>query len=129
MPVPIAIKDRSLLITAVATLFLYACVSNSAVGEELPVDEMCGNGTTFSVDLGTDRLVIPDGCRIYALIVSGYERNSNFDELTLYNLAKFVSRVARIGWAIRTHAVAGMVPRPTDDGWWCCRHSSWTPPR
>ena len=80
MSVPIVLKDRSLLITAVATLFLYACVSNSAVGEEPPADEMCGNGATFSVDLDTDHLVIPDGCRIYALIVSGYERNNIFGQ-------------------------------------------------
>jgi len=66
-------------------------------------NEMCGDGTTFTVflpglnvlPLGVkapdDSITLPNGCSIYALLVSGYERNKNFDELTFYKLAKFVS--------------------------------------
>lgn len=66
-------------------------------------NEMCGDGTTFTVFLPglnvlpfglkapDDSITLPNGCDIYALLVSGYERNRDFDELTFYNLAKFVS--------------------------------------
>jgi hypothetical protein len=66
-------------------------------------NEMCGDGTTFTVNLPglnvlplglpapNDSITLPNGCDIYALLVSGYERNKNFDELTFYKLAKFVS--------------------------------------
>jgi len=65
--------------------------------------EMCGDGTTFRVTLpGTfplpdggvspsEFINLPNGCSIYALLVSGYERNKNFDELTFYALAQFVA--------------------------------------
>src|SRR5512138_1078695 len=60
-------------------------------------DEACGDGSKFTVSLpavgstvGDDTITLPNGCRIYALLVSGYERNKAFDELTFYNLAKFV---------------------------------------
>lgn len=73
---------------------LYTCIhllSSSISHAETPADEMCGDGSTFDVVLGSETLNVPNGCRIYALIVSGYERNSNLDELTFYNLAKFVA--------------------------------------
>jgi len=67
-----------------------------AAGQPAP-DQMCGDGTTFTVELpavgatvGADSVTLPNGCRIYALLVSGYARNKNFDELTFYKLAKFV---------------------------------------
>jgi pimeloyl-ACP methyl ester carboxylesterase len=53
-------------------------------------NEMCGDGTTFTVPLEGDSVTLPNGCRIYALFVSGYERNRNLDELTFYKVAKFV---------------------------------------
>jgi len=63
---------------------------------------MCGHGTvTVSLPglnvlpLGArnpdDSVTLPDGCRIYALLVSGYERNKAFNELTFYTLAKWVA--------------------------------------
>jgi hypothetical protein len=64
---------------------------------------MCGDGTTFTVHLPglnvlpagvrapDDSITLPNGCRIYALFVSGYERNKNLDELTFYKAAKFIS--------------------------------------
>ncbi len=55
----------------------------------------CGDGTSFTVPLPArdgiaDSLELPNGCRIYALFVSGYSRNPSLDELTFYNAAKFV---------------------------------------
>lgn len=73
---------------------LYACIyllSPSTSHAQTPADEMCGDGSTFDVVLGLETLKIPNGCRIYTLIVSGYERNNNLDELTFYNLAKYVA--------------------------------------
>lgn len=80
--------------------FLFASVARA---QEAPPPEMCGDGTTFTVDLpGTaslprgvkapdDSVTLPNGCRIYALLVSGYERNASLDELTFYKLTKFVA--------------------------------------
>jgi hypothetical protein len=34
---------------------------------------------------------VPDGCRVYALFVSGYERNQKLDELTFYRLTKLIA--------------------------------------
>jgi pimeloyl-ACP methyl ester carboxylesterase len=73
-------------------------------------NEMCGTGDTFSVllpglELGddpstedlagrklpNDSVTFPNGCDVYALIVHGYGRNSLFDELMYYKLAKWVA--------------------------------------
>lgn len=67
-------------------------------------NEICGDGTTFTVNLpaiqGTlpdgvtvpdDSVTLPNGCRIYALIVSGYARGAQLDELTFYHLTQFVA--------------------------------------
>jgi hypothetical protein len=61
-------------------------------------EQMCGDGSTFSVSLpsiaggAADSVTLPKGCRIYALLVSGYSRNDKLDEFTFFNLAKFVAR-------------------------------------
>lgn len=67
-------------------------------------NEMCGDGTTFTVSLPgragslplgiaapNDSVTLPRGCRIYALLVSGYSRNNKMDEFTFYKVAKFVA--------------------------------------
>jgi hypothetical protein len=67
-------------------------------------DEMCGDGTTFRVDLpgrpgslpdglvaAPDYVVLPSGCDIYAVFVSGYSVNPLLDLLSFYKLAKFVA--------------------------------------
>jgi pimeloyl-ACP methyl ester carboxylesterase len=52
----------------------------------------CGENGFFHVNITTSQTVsAPKDCDIYALIVSGYERNGKLDELTLYNFAKFVA--------------------------------------
>ncbi|WP_165954225.1 alpha/beta hydrolase [Seongchinamella unica] len=93
MPIPRSLVTLTLLVMTATCLLisLGAGISTPAAAQGPLENEMCGNGTTFTVDLGSDQLVVPDGCRIYALIASGYERNNNLDELTLYNFAKFVA--------------------------------------
>ena len=67
-------------------------------------DEMCGDGTTFTVSLPglagslpfgipatDDSVTLPKGCRIYALFVSGYSVNPRLDHLSFYKLAQFVA--------------------------------------
>jgi hypothetical protein len=66
--------------------------------------EMCGDGTTFTVNLPglagslpfgipatDDAVTLPKGCRIYALFVSGYSVNPRLDHLSFYKLAQFVA--------------------------------------
>jgi pimeloyl-ACP methyl ester carboxylesterase len=86
-------SPRRAMLRAVVLLALLALVwpATSAVAQEA-----CGDGTTFTVDLPSlaggrgDSVTLPNGCRIYALLVSGYERNNKLDELTFYKLARFV---------------------------------------
>jgi pimeloyl-ACP methyl ester carboxylesterase len=76
--------------------------------------EMCGDGTTFTVPLpGTttgiddseglfrvinaplpppDSVTLPNGCRIYAIFVSGYANNRHFKDLPFYKVAEFIAR-------------------------------------
>ena len=67
-------------------------------------DHMCGDGTTFTVDLPglagslpfgipatNDSVTLPKGCRVYALFVSGYSVNPRLDHLSFYKLAQFVA--------------------------------------
>jgi hypothetical protein len=73
-------------------------------------NEMCGTGDTFDVSLPgltlskdpstedltnrklpNDSVTLPNGCDVYAIIVHGYGRNSSFDELMYYKLAKWVA--------------------------------------
>ena len=81
--------------------------------------EECGNGTTFDVRLpnlngrGDDMLTLPDGCRIYALLVSGYSRNAPLDELSFYNLAKFVmEQDGYVHWAWWNNLLKEYMARP-----------------
>lgn len=66
--------------------------------------EMCGDGTTFTVNLPglagslpfgipvtSDTITLPKGCRIYALFVSGYSVNPRLDHLSFYKLAQLVA--------------------------------------
>ena len=73
-------------------------------------NQMCGNGETFLVNLPGvrmakdpstegltnrtlryDSITLPKGCRIYAILVHGYGRNADLDELMYYKLAKYVA--------------------------------------
>ena len=67
-------------------------------------NEMCGDGTTFEVQLpgvpgawplgltpSPDSVELPNGCSIYAIFVSGYSVNPRLNYLTFYKLAKFVA--------------------------------------
>jgi len=76
-------------------------------------NQMCGDGTTFTVALpGTslgirstvlfhqvsgspnapaDSVTLPNGCRIYAIFVSGYGNNGSFTDIVFYKLAKFIA--------------------------------------
>ena len=67
-------------------------------------DQMCGDGTTFTVNLPglagslpfgipatSDTVTLPRGCRVYALLVSGYSVNPRLDHLSFYKLAQFVA--------------------------------------
>jgi pimeloyl-ACP methyl ester carboxylesterase len=77
-------------------LGLLICVW-AAFPRSIYAQEVCGNGTTFTVSLPSisggngDSLTLPHGCRIYALFVSGYARNPQLDELTFYKAAKFIT--------------------------------------
>lgn len=76
----------------------------------LNTTQMCGTGDTFDVGLPgiklpndpstrllkdrtlrDDFITLPKGCSIYTIIVHGYARNANLDELMYYKLAKFVA--------------------------------------
>lgn len=102
-----------------AIVFLVSLAAGSPV-EAQPVDQMCGDGTTFTVDLpasggtvGADSVTLPNGCRIYALLVSGYARNPNFDELTFYKLAKFVmENNGYVHWAWWNNLLKEYMARP-----------------
>jgi pimeloyl-ACP methyl ester carboxylesterase len=77
--------------------------------------EMCGDGTTFRVDLPgrslgiddsrgvfrsvdvpeegpDDHVLLPNGCRIYAILVSGYNQNAGLTDLPFYEVAELVAR-------------------------------------
>ena len=79
-------------------------VRAAAPAPQSPPADMCGNGTTFTVNLPgrqgslpdgafvpDDSVTLPDGCRIYALFVSGYSVNPMLNLLTFYKLAQFVA--------------------------------------
>jgi hypothetical protein len=78
-------------------------------------NEMCGDGTTFTVNLpGTglgiddsdgifrsvnvpavgpdDSVTIPNGCSLYVLLVSGYHQNQDLDRITFFKVADFVAK-------------------------------------
>jgi len=78
-------------------------------------NEMCGDGTTFTVNLpGTtlgiddsdglfqsisvpevardDSVTLPNGCRIYAILVGGYGNNHNYSDIMFFKVAEFVAK-------------------------------------
>lgn len=79
-----------------------------------PGPHMCGNGTTFTVELpgrnlgfddansiftsisptvgSDDTITLPNGCSIYAFLVSGYKENAELREVIFYKLAEFVAK-------------------------------------
>jgi pimeloyl-ACP methyl ester carboxylesterase len=95
------VHRRSVLSCVLAMMTLL--VASSAFAQPAGSGQMCGDGTTFTVNLPGlpvlplgftaphDSVTLPKGCRIYAIFVSGYERNKALDELTFYKLAKFVA--------------------------------------
>ncbi len=78
-------------------------------------NEMCGDGTTFTVHLpGTslgidnsdgffrnvivpnpgpdDSITLPNGCSLYVLLVSGYRQNVLFDKIIFFQVAEFAAK-------------------------------------
>ena len=57
----------------------------------VPLNGQSGTFTVYLPDLysqNIDSITVPNGRPIYALLVSGYGRNGNFDELHFYNFAR-----------------------------------------
>ncbi|TLU61877.1 hypothetical protein FE810_13760 [Thalassotalea litorea] len=54
--------------------------------------QMCGDGSTISIPLNRAPIEVPDNCSIYAIFVSGYERNPELDELFLFDFAHFIAQ-------------------------------------
>jgi len=87
-------------------------------------DEMCGDGTTFTVQLtgsnlgiddshglfqvierapsnSQDSVTLPKGCRIYAIFISGYGNNWNYTDIPFFKVAEFVAKhngYVHVGW-------------------------------
>lgn len=60
-----------------------------------------------------DSITIPDDRPIYAILVSGYERNGDFDEIHFYNFAKFLmQRGAYVHVAWWNNLLAPYMARP-----------------
>lgn len=61
-----------------------------------------------------DSITVPNGRPAYVLLVSGYSRNNNFDELTFYNFAKFMMRErgAYVHYAWWNNLLAAYMRRP-----------------
>ena len=102
--------------TALAALVLAVLPASARPALAQPAgNQMCGDGTTFTVHLpGTtlgvddseglfrkvnvpdsgpaDSITLPNGCRIYALFVSGYGNNRQFTDIPFYKVAEFVAR-------------------------------------
>jgi pimeloyl-ACP methyl ester carboxylesterase len=89
-----------------AVMVAAAWLPATAVAQPPPSDpaEMCGDGTTFTVDLpgvagslgsgvpvAPDAVVLPNGCSTYAIFVSGYSVNPQLNYLSFYKLAKFIA--------------------------------------
>lgn len=77
-------------------------------------NEMCGDGTTFTVQLPgkssgidnfdglfrniivpdplpADSVTLPNGCRFYVLLISGYRQNAALDKIIFYRVAEFAA--------------------------------------
>jgi hypothetical protein len=108
--------------------------AHASAQEPEPATQMCGDGTTFTVQLPmlvghgaglSDEVTIPNGCRIYALFVSGYMANRDLDQLMFYKLAKLVAENdGYVHWAWWNnllkeylarplHGLPGPAPQPT----------------
>lgn len=90
-----------------------------ALASTTTAQDVCGNGSTFQVTLPSvhggpgDAITLPDGCRVYALLVSGYSRNPALDELTFYSLAKFVmEQDGYVHWAWWNNLLKEYMARP-----------------
>jgi hypothetical protein len=107
-------------LTFLAFMLAASTIQPALVAGQPAADQACGDGTTFTVDLpavgatvGGDSVTLPNGCRIYALLVSGYSRNKNFDELTFYKLAKFVmENGGYVHWAWWNNLLKEYMERP-----------------
>jgi hypothetical protein len=107
---------RSLARTS-ALLVLLGLLAPPAIADAQT--HVCGNGSTFTVTLPSvadgpgDSVTLPDGCRVYALLVSGYLRNSSLDELLFYDLAKFVlEQDGYVHWAWWNNLLKEYMARP-----------------
>ncbi|MGH9793524.1 MAG: hypothetical protein ACRD5G_02015 [Candidatus Acidiferrales bacterium] len=91
-------------VRAGTALALLALLLASSAQAQPAGGEMCGDSTTFTVGLPgragslpagisapNDSVTLPKGCRIYALLVSGYSVNPKLDLLSFYKLARFVA--------------------------------------
>jgi len=87
-------------------------------------NEMCGDGTTFTVQLpgttlgiddsdglfqsisvpdvaGADSVTLPNGCRVYAIFISGYSSNRDYTAIPFFKVAEFVAKhngYVHVGW-------------------------------
>ncbi len=79
-------------------LTLLGLLSAPAAQAQPAGNHMCGDGTTFTVhdtvtlSQVTVEAELPKGCRIYALFVSGYSQNKDFDHLVFFKVAEFVAK-------------------------------------
>lgn len=104
--------------SSAVTLGLMICLW-AAFPQAVDAQEICGDGTTFTVTLPSigggngDSLTLPHGCRIYALFVSGYARNPQLDELTFYKAAKFITENnGYVHWAWWNNILKPYMARP-----------------
>ncbi len=81
--------------------------------------QVCGDGTTFTVSLPSvadgpgDSVTLPSGCRVYALLVSGFARNGALDELVFYDLAHYVlQQDGYVHWAWWNNLLKEYMARP-----------------
>lgn len=121
-------KARRVLPSAVllgASLLGMTAVSSTALAQPAGnPNEICGDGTTFTVQLpGTtlgiddsdglfrsidvpavarpDSVTLPNGCRIYAIFISGYGNNRHYDDIPFFKVAEFVAKhdgYVHTGW-------------------------------
>jgi hypothetical protein len=109
------------------TLSSVMCLIAASAAAQPPVSDppqMCGDGTTFTVQLpGTtlgiddkdglfksidvpdvaraDSVTLPNGCRIYAVFISGYSNNGPYGDIPFFKVAEFVAKhngYVHIGW-------------------------------
>ncbi|MGH9796158.1 MAG: hypothetical protein ACRD5G_15425, partial [Candidatus Acidiferrales bacterium] len=118
MPHPNASQLLRLLVFLAVALLSSAYLAPTAHAQPAG-NEMCGDGTTFTVNLpGTglgidnsdglfggffrnivapnvappDSITLPNGCSLYVLLVSGYHQNEHFDRIHFYKVAEFAAK-------------------------------------